>query len=56
MFEDAFARKPDPHELAILMEALPGLMQLHGGSPDSADLWQDLCHGLFSMNDFIYLQ
>ena len=52
----AFARRPEPHELTILMESLPALMQLHGGNPNSAGRWQDLCHGLFSMNDFIYLQ
>lgn len=56
MFEDAFARPPADHELAILMDALPELMQLHGGKPDSPELWHDLCHGLFSMNDFIYLR
>ena len=56
MFADAFARPPQNHELTILMEAFPGLMELHGGNPNSPGLWQDLCHGLFSMNDFIYLQ
>ena len=56
MFNDAFARPPQNDELTILMESLPALMELHGGNPNSAGLWQDLCHGLFSMNDFIYLQ
>jgi hypothetical protein len=56
MFEEAFARPPATHELTILMESLPELMQLHGGNPNSRELWHDLCHGLFSMNDFIYLR
>ena len=56
MFDDAFARPPQNHELTILMDTFPGLMELHGGNPNSPGLWQDLCHGLFSMNDFIYLQ
>ena len=56
MFDDAFARPPQNDELTILMDAFPGLMELHGGNPNSPGLWQDLCHGLFSMNDFIYLQ
>ena len=40
----------------ILMDSLPELMKLHGGNPNSPTLWQDLCHGLYSMNDFIYLR
>ena len=56
MFEQAFAREPESHEYTILMDSLPDLMKLHGSNPDSPDLWQDLCHGLFSMNDFIYLR
>ena len=56
MFEEAFARPPGDHELTILMETLPGLLEVHGGNPNSAELWHDLCHGLFSMNDFIYLR
>lgn len=55
MFEDAFTRRAGRHEIAILMESLPGLMELHGGNPNSEGLWQDLCHSLFSMNDFIFL-
>ena len=55
MFENAFTRRAGRHEIAILMESLPGLMELHGGNPNSEGLWQDLCHSLFSMNDFIYL-
>ena len=56
MFEEAFARPPRDHELTILMEALPELLKVHGGNPESTELWHDLCHGLFSMNDFIYLR
>jgi hypothetical protein len=56
MFEEAFTRPPATHELTILMDSLPDLMQLHGGNPNSSELWHDLCHGLFSMNDFIYLR
>jgi hypothetical protein len=55
MFENAFTRRAGRQEIAILMESFPGLMELHGGNPDSEGLWQDLCHSLFSMNDFIYL-
>ena len=55
MFENAFTRRAGRQEIAILMESLPGLMELHGGNPNSEGLWQDLCHSLFSMNDFIYL-
>ena len=55
MFENAFTRRAGRHEIAILMESLPGLMELHGDNPNSEGLWQDLCHSLFSMNDFIYL-
>ena len=55
MFEEAFTRQAGRHEIAILMESLPGLMELHGGNPNSEALWQDLCHSLFSMNDFIFL-
>ena len=56
MFEEAFAREPETHEFTILMDSLPELMKIHGGNPNSLELWHDLCHGLFSMNDFIYLR
>lgn len=56
MFAEALGRPPASHELTILMDSLPELMQLHGGNPNSLELWHDLCHGLFSMNDFIYLR
>ena len=56
MFESAFTRPPTSQELTILMDSLPELMQLHGGDPNSVDLWHDLCHGIFSMNDFIFLR
>lgn len=56
MFEEAFARPVADHELAILIDSLPALMELHGGDPNSPALWHDLCHGLFTMNDFIYLR
>ena len=55
MFEEAFTRPPESHEISILMDSLPALMELHGGDHNSPGLWQDLCHSLFSMNDFIYL-
>ena len=55
MFEEAFTRPPESHETSILMDSLPALMELHGGDQNSPGLWQDLCHSLFSMNDFIYL-
>ena len=55
MFEEAFTRPPESHEVSILMGSLPALMELHGGDQNSPGLWQDLCHSLFSMNDFIYL-
>lgn len=56
MFEEALARPPADHELAAVMESLPELMQVHGGDLNSPALWHDLCHGLFSMNDFIYVR
>ncbi len=56
MFEEAFARPPADHELALVMESFPELMQIHGGDPNSHELWHDLCHGLFSMNDLIYVR
>lgn len=56
MFAEAFARPPEDHELGVILNSLPGLMEVHGGDPNSRDLWHDLCHSLFSMNDFIYLR
>jgi hypothetical protein len=56
MFASAFARPPSDAELSGCLETLTQLMPLYGGNPQSPELWQDLCHACFSMNDFIYLR
>ena len=56
MFEEAFARPASDGELASCLDSLTEFATLYGGDADARDAWRDLCHSLFSMNDFIYLR
>ena len=59
MFAAAFARPPNPVELAMLGKFLAGSAELRGVAPaevlESAQVWQDVGHALFNLKEFIYV-
>ena len=51
MYETAFARPPDPAEVA---EARAFLAQQPAGSA-ALQSWTDLCHVLFNVKEFVFV-
>ncbi|MEM7391866.1 MAG: DUF1553 domain-containing protein, partial [Verrucomicrobiota bacterium] len=56
MIQTALGRPPAEGELEALLAARDELAQTHGAGPDDADVWADLAHTLFNLNDFIYVR
>ncbi len=56
MFLEAFARKPQSAEVAILTASLQEFAKVHGCQIDDAAVWSDLAHSLFGTSEFIYLR
>lgn len=55
LFESAFGRPPTSAETSATAEALDELRALHAGAGESP-VWAELCHALFSTNDFTHLK
>ncbi|MFT5413580.1 MAG: hypothetical protein ACI9NC_006335, partial [Verrucomicrobiales bacterium] len=56
MYEEAFARHPSDRELAACIGSLTEFASLYGDDPNARDAWRDLCHSMFSINEFIYVK
>lgn len=59
MLYSAFGRKPEPTEIARLVEFTQHCAKLRGGDPSSAlsfqPAWQDAAHALFNAKEFVYV-
>ncbi|MEM7313036.1 MAG: DUF1553 domain-containing protein, partial [Planctomycetota bacterium] len=56
MYLEAFCRTPTDAETSSASDALEQFANLYDCSPDDQRVWRDLCHAMFSMNEFIYLR
>ncbi|MCH2124976.1 MAG: PSD1 and planctomycete cytochrome C domain-containing protein [Pirellulaceae bacterium] len=54
LFRVAFGRKATEKDVVHCLRSLQELAKLNGNSLDAS--WPDMCHALFSMNEFIYLR
>jgi len=60
MFSTAFARPPQPDEIARLVKLAQRSAELRGGGVDALmscqPVWQDVAHAIFNLKEFIYVQ
>ncbi|WP_397570511.1 PSD1 and planctomycete cytochrome C domain-containing protein [Schlesneria sp. T3-172] len=59
MFQTALGRRPDAAELSRFEETVADLAQLYQVSPEkiltSQEIWKDVAHSLFNLNEMIYI-
>ena len=51
-----FSRRPETEELNDCLRLRDELTELHQCSPDDKQVWTDLLHALYSVNDFVFVQ
>jgi hypothetical protein len=60
MFQQALSREPNPDETKRWTSAVQQLANLHDVTPDdilsNLAIWQDVCHAMFNLKEFIYLR
>lgn len=54
-FEQAFARLPTAQQMSTMMQFVEAQSKVHGGDVNHEGVWSDLCHVLFNMKEFIYI-
>ena len=54
MYLDAFSRTPEPEETEALMDFIEQQSKRYGG-PNDIQLWRDVCHALFNVTEFIFV-
>jgi len=56
LYRTAFGRAPQDAERRSCETAVERIAESHRTGPDDLRVWTDLCHSLFSVNDFIYIR
>jgi hypothetical protein len=56
MYWQAFGRAPSANETKQCTAALVEFAVKHAVDTNHVEVWRDLCHALFSVNDFIYVR
>jgi hypothetical protein len=56
MYETAFARLPNPNELADAVAFIEQQAARRGCEPDDARVWSDLGHVLFNVKEFVFVE
>ena len=51
----AFGRLPDPEETRAAQTFLTTQAKAHGEAQPGEKAWNDLCHGLFNVKEFVFL-
>jgi hypothetical protein len=55
LYVTAFARPPSPNELREALAFVERQAKQHGGADDDQRAWADLCHVLFNVKEFIFI-
>jgi hypothetical protein len=56
MFREAYGRVPTSKETEVCLQAVQEFASLLNKGADSIEVWKNLCHSLFSANEFIYIR